>query len=216
MRKEGLVITSIAALSIIALCIVDNKNNAFIDENFKSDNQSDFVKYVRSYSEQYKKEYSSNNEQAAKEMQPERDHYLASKFNRQGYYIKEWSGVVHDIQKKEDGSITFCLNINDDHQKILLCNATSKIMLKNTFNSPFYEKYMRNEITNNDAALFKAASGLNIGDSILFSGNFFQTYYQSDNAELEEVSFTSDGSITEPEYMFKFTQIMALKNHHNT
>lgn len=88
-------------------------------------------------------------------------------------------------------------------------------MLKNTFNSPFYEKYMRNEITNNDAALFKAASGLNIGDSILFSGNFFQTYYQSDNAELEEVSFTSDGSITEPEYMFKFTQIMALKNHHN-
>lgn len=100
MRKEGLVITSIAALSIIALCIVDNKNNAFMDENFKSDNQSDFVKYVRSYSEQYKKEYSSNNEQAAKEMQPERDHYLASKFNRQDYYIKEWSGVVHDIQKK--------------------------------------------------------------------------------------------------------------------
>ena len=215
MKKEGIVITSIAALSIIALCIADNKNNAFMDENFKSENQRDFVKYINRYSEQYQKEYSSNNEQAAKEMQPERDHYLASKFNRQDYYIKEWTGVVHDIHKNEDGSITFCLNINDEYQKILLCNATNKIMLKNIFNSQFNEKYVRNEVNNNDAALFEAASGLNIGDVVLFSGNFFQAYYQSDNAELEEVSFTSDGSITEPEYMFKFTQIMASKNRHN-
>lgn len=215
MKKEGLVITAMAALAIIALCIVDNKNSAFMDENFKSDNQDDFIKSVITYSEQYKKVTSSNKEEAAKEMQAERDRYLASKFNRHDYYIKEWSGVVHDIQKNEDGSIAFCLNIKKGNQKTLLCNAISKVMLKNMFNSQFHEKYARNIITNDDAALFDAASELNIGDNVLFSGNFFQTYYQSDNAELEEISFTNDGGITEPEYMFKFTHIMVLKNRHN-
>ncbi|EKS6403533.1 hypothetical protein NM534_004396 [Enterobacter hormaechei] len=118
-------------------------------------------------------------------------------------------------KKNEDGSIAFCLNINKGNQKNLLCNATSKVMLKNIFNSKFHEKYARNIITNDDAALFDAASELKIGDNVLFSENFFQNYYQSDNAELEEISFTNDGSITEPEYMFKFTHIMALKNRHN-
>ncbi|EKS6403532.1 hypothetical protein NM534_004395 [Enterobacter hormaechei] len=100
MKKEGLVITAVAALAIITLCIVDNKNSALMDENFKSDNQGDFIKSVTTYSEQYKKATSSNKEETAKEMQPERDRYLASKFIQQDYHIKEWSGVVHEIQKK--------------------------------------------------------------------------------------------------------------------
>lgn len=51
--------------------------------------------------------------------------------------------------------------------------------------------------------LFKAASALKVGDAVVFSGAFFR-----DAADcVKETSLTLDGSMDEPEFLFRFSSI---------
>lgn len=184
------------------------KKSSF-DYNQDSSNESVFLKMIHDA----KKRYIENTSQDVRTVVAHRDSLIAEKMGSNNYEVKNWTGLVHEINKENN---SFAISISLDYvpgsrNPVVVTNASNSLILKNTLfqnNQVFRDAYKRNIILA-DNPLYREVSKLKIGDRVSFSGNFTQTVYQREK-RLEETSFTGSGKLDSPEYMFIFKDIIPM------
>jgi hypothetical protein len=78
-------------------------------------------------------------------------------------------------------------------------------VLVQTFNNDFSDM-SDHTLIEPSSSLFQRASSLKVGQAVRFSGNFFQ----SPNDCIEETSLTLEGSVTEPTFIVRFSEVSPL------
>jgi hypothetical protein len=101
------------------------------------------------------------------------------------------SGWIGQIQK---------LSSNSDGQGVLYISLAPDIRVE-TWNNDFSD-VSYHTLIEPSSALFAAVSQMKEGDQVIFSGTFFP----SDVDCVEEHSLTLDGSMTDPEFVFRFVR----------
>ena len=109
-----------------------------------------------------------------------------------GISVQNWIGTVSQATSANDGRGVLAVRIGDSLQL-----ATDN----NSFSDAFFHTLIEPGST-----LFKSAVELGSGDAVQFSGTFFQ----DDKDCIKEESLTLDGSMTEPEFLFRFTAVKKL------
>jgi hypothetical protein len=107
--------------------------------------------------------------------------------------VQNWVGKVATLSSNGDGKGVLSVMIGNDVQVKTWNNSMSDIG-DQTLIEP-------------TSALFRKAVSLQVGQVVTFSGSFIPS--QTDC--VRESSMTLDGSMTRPEYIFKFLDIAALK-----
>ncbi|MDE1488576.1 hypothetical protein KKI90_21645 [Xenorhabdus bovienii] len=103
-----------------------------------------------------------------------------------------WTGKIVD------------LNSNGDGKGVIVIALTKEIHVR-TWNNAFSDSG-NNTLINQETALFKSAVSLEKGQLVKFSGSFI-----SDRDEcIREISVTQNGSMEEPEFLFRFSDISLL------
>ncbi|EAU0218138.1 hypothetical protein ACMCO3_001502 [Salmonella enterica] len=184
----------------------EQKKKIPFDYNQDSSNESVFLGMIQDA----KEKYIENTSQDVRIIANHRDSLIAEKMESDNYEVKNWTGLVHEINKDNNSfSISISLGyIPGSRNPVVVKNAMSSLMFKNTVfqnNQVFRDAYERNIILA-DSQLYNEVSKLKTGDRVSFSGNFTQTVYQREK-RLEETSFTGSGKLDSPEYMFVFTHI---------
>jgi hypothetical protein len=106
--------------------------------------------------------------------------------------VNNWIGEVSTLSSNTDGKGVLAIKIAPDVYVQTWNNAASDIM-DNTLIEP-------------STALFSKASQLKEGQTIKFSGSFFKSSEETVGC-LTESSLTLDGTLSEPEFVFRFSDI---------
>jgi hypothetical protein len=109
-----------------------------------------------------------------------------------GPAVQNWIGTVADATSANDGRGVLEVKIAD---KVAV--KTTNNSLSDTFDHTLIEP---------GSAVFKSAVELKKGDTVQFSGVFFQ----DDKDCVKETSISLRGSMTEPEFLFRFTVLKKL------
>jgi hypothetical protein len=106
--------------------------------------------------------------------------------------VTDWVGDVYEVTSNSDGKGVLTVTIAPDVYIKTWNNAVSDV-LHNTLIEP-------------NALLFNQASQLKEGQKVKFSGSFFRETEDS-VACLSESSLTLNGKISEPEFIFRFSDV---------
>lgn len=104
---------------------------------------------------------------------------------------KDWVGTVYDLTTNGDGWGVFSVEMEGD-------------IWISTWNNSMSDRDYRTLI-DPDSALFTALSDLSIGQTVIFSGKFFEDNLSTDC--LREKSLTILGAMSEPEFVFSFSDV---------
>jgi hypothetical protein len=106
--------------------------------------------------------------------------------------VIEWVGDVYEVSSNSDG------------KGVLTLTVAAGVYVK-TWNNDVSD-VMHNTLIDPSSALFGQASQLKEGQKVKFSGTFFRESDASIGC-LAESSLTLDGKLSEPEFIFKFSDI---------
>lgn len=106
--------------------------------------------------------------------------------------IKDWVGTVYDLTTNGDGN------------GVLSIELAGEIWVS-TFNNAFSD-ISSETLVPADSDLFKNLMVLAKGQSVTFSGEFFKSAKKYQDC-LQEQSLTEAGSMSEPEFLFRFSDV---------
>lgn len=109
---------------------------------------------------------------------------------------KSWIGKIEDMGTTGQGNAYLSITL-------LHSNITFS-----TNNNEFSEALSSHTLIPLSSSLFKKISDLKKGDIVEFSGTFFTSHQDY----LKEQSITEDGSMTEPDFLFRFTKVEIANN----
>jgi hypothetical protein len=109
--------------------------------------------------------------------------------------VNEWVGDVYEVSSNSDG------------KGVLAVTIASGIYIK-TWNNDVSD-IVHNTLIDPSSALFSQASQLKEGQKVKFSGTFFRESDASIGC-LAESSLTLDGKLSEPEFIFRFSDVSPL------
>lgn len=104
---------------------------------------------------------------------------------------KDWVGTVYDLTTNGDGWGVFSVEMEGD-------------IWISTWNNSMSDRGYRTLI-DPDSALFTALSDLSVGQTVIFSGKFFEDNLSTDC--FREKSLTILGAMSEPEFVFSFSDV---------
>lgn len=107
--------------------------------------------------------------------------------------VQNWVGTISSLDSTGDGRGILELTISSD----LSLGTTNNSMSESMESSP--------TMIPAGSALFTAVSAMKTGDTVVFSGNFLRNSTNGDC--FEELSMTTDGSLTSPEFTFRFSSV---------
>ncbi len=108
-----------------------------------------------------------------------------------GRLARDWVGTVYDLTTNGDGWGVFSVEMDGE-------------IWISTWNNSMSDKDY-GTLIDPDSALFKALSGLSVGQTVIFSGKFFEDTLSTDC--FREKSLTILGAMSEPEYVFVFSDV---------
>jgi hypothetical protein len=107
--------------------------------------------------------------------------------------VQGWMGQIKEMTTTTEGKAHLAVRLGG-----------SKSIVVQTWNNTLSDVFDRTLI-DHGSALYNSISRLSRGDVIRFGGNFFSGSNALDF--LEEKSMTESGSMTEPEFIFRFTSV---------
>ena len=141
-------------------------------------------KYVKSFSE-------AKNELQQAILRDERKQDTAKLVG--SMYIKSWIGTINELSTNSEGKAILSVRISP-HIEIKTWNNSISDIMSNT-------------LIEKGTLLYKTLTHLSTGQKVKFSGSFFP----SADDFIEETSMTIRGSMTNPEFLFKFESIELIK-----
>jgi len=109
-----------------------------------------------------------------------------------GRVVSSWIGKINQLETNTEGKAILSIRISSDIEIKTWNNALSDI---NT-----------NTLISKDSSLYNSLFELSRGQQVVFSGSFFSS--QTDY--IEETSMTIQGSMRNPEFLFKFKSVRPL------
>jgi hypothetical protein len=149
------------------------------------------VKTAADYAEQYA---NARNDMAKGLLRSARGRALCaepSRFKPSQGTVRDWTGTIEQMGALDDGRGSLEVRI------------AANVVLKTT-NNGFSESLSETKtLIPAGSPLLAAVVGLSVGQKIRFSGNFWPSVVDC----MEERSVTTSGSMSEPDYMFRFTAV---------
>ena len=124
-------------------------------------------------------------QQSALRSQRKRD--ITNSLNR--YSVRKWIGVISSLQTNTDGKAILSVRISPDIKIKTWNNALSDIN--------------DNTLIEEGTSVYNRLFRMSRGQEVEFSGRFFK----SDLDAVKETSMTIQGSMSNPEFLFKFTAV---------
>lgn len=150
-------------------------------------NQKAFVDVVESVKSEYD---SAPNELKKSAVRTKRGKLIQKALNN-SRNISGWVGIIADMQTNSEGKAIFAIKLE-----------SAGIELQ-TWNSAFQDAF-DNTLISQDNKLYTVISDLNKGDRVIVNGSFSR----SDESDfIKERSMTENGSMSDPEFIFKFTSV---------
>lgn len=106
------------------------------------------------------------------------------------FSVKGWVGKVYSVSANTDGKGTMEIEIGPD-------------AYVTTWHTSLGD-YQHHTMMEPDSEVFDQAAALSSGQEVVFSGRFFK---DTEGKCLAEISITLDGKLTEPEFVFRFSEI---------
>ncbi|MDL2260013.1 hypothetical protein LJB99_03995 [Deltaproteobacteria bacterium OttesenSCG-928-K17] len=106
-----------------------------------------------------------------------------------GMSVNDWVGTIRNLETTSEGNAAVSIAIGSDIEIQTWNNEISDIGA--------------GTLISQDTALYDALAQLSRGQKVKFSGSFLR----SDEDYYEETSLTIDGSMTQPEFLFKFSDV---------
>lgn len=149
--------------------------------------QKQFIAAIEAARETYSK---GANDMAKGAARPARAKQICSALKTR--QAKEWVGVIYGLSTNSDGKGVMEITVGPDFYVKTWNNALSDVSDR-TLIDP-------------SSALFQSAVALKKGQKVVFSGTFFKSASDC----VKEASLTMRGSITEPEFIIRFSSIKPL------
>ncbi|OTA15323.1 hypothetical protein Xvie_02820 [Xenorhabdus vietnamensis] len=146
--------------------------------------QAQFIQVVSSFFDRY---VQASNELQKSSLRVERKEQISKIFP--GYSVTSWVGKIKELDTNSDG------------KAILSVQIASNITIQ-TWNNELSD-IGNNTLIEKGTSVYKSLFPLKVGQKIEFSGSFFPSPEDS----FKETSLTSDGSMKEPEFLFKFLSV---------
>ncbi|CAQ82785.1 MULTISPECIES: zinc ribbon domain-containing protein [Photorhabdus] len=146
--------------------------------------QAEFIRIVSSFVDKYA---SAKNELQKSSLREQRREALADAFTQNS--VNSWIGTIVELRTNNDG------------KAILSVKVSPNIELA-TWNNEFSD-IRSGTLIEKDSAIYDELFSLSVGQKIEFSGYFFSSSIDS----FEEKSMTTDGSMKNPEFLFKFFSV---------
>ena len=163
--------------------IVANKEKV----TFNARQPQDQVQFIDAVSEYARGFSNAKNELQQSVLRDQRKLVIANLLD--GYSITSWVGTINILETNTDGNAILSVRISPDIEVKTWNNALSDI------NS--------NTLIEKELPIYNSLFELSSGQQIEFSGDFFP----SKADYIEETSMTIDGSMRNPEFLFKFKSI---------
>lgn len=148
--------------------------------------QKDFVKLIESFSDRYE---SAPNELKKSTLRVERRKALQDTLS--GSNVTNWSGTLKSMRTTTAGNAMI---------EVKLAGSTAI-----TFTNKNTNVFMDEPLIAHGSGLYKKIAELSTGDTVLFSGKLLIKEHGHDH--LAENSWTESGSMKEPEFVFRFTDV---------
>lgn len=114
--------------------------------------------------------------------------------------VKDWLGRVYDVHETWDRNASLNVEIHD------------RIWLE-TYGSAIAEKENGPSNIKKETELYDTVTSLKKGDRIIFSGEFISSKGDYKRGCVTERSLTRSGAIREPEFIFRFDRIEAIRRN---
>lgn len=150
--------------------------------------QAEFINIINGARDAYS---NAANEMLEGKVRVDRKQKLCKLLNRGR--VDGWIGTIAKLESSSEGKGVLAVEIEGED-----------IFIK-TWNNDFSD-ILDHSMINPNSDLFNAVSRMSEGDRVLFSGGF----YQSKEDCFKEVSITQRGSVTEPEFLFRFSAVKAI------
>lgn len=108
--------------------------------------------------------------------------------------VTDWIGFVVQLDTTSDGMVIF---------GVVLDQSDIELSTWNNALSDIFDK----SLVKSDSAIYRQLRSLSVGDKVKFSGSFFSN--KSDF--FKEKSLTEEGSMTDPEFLFKFQSVTLIQ-----
>lgn len=159
--------------------------------------QEEFLRLINSFADKYaEKKKGGANELQLSKIASQRGDELKSL--AAGKEIKNWIGTVKRMETTRDGNATLQITVSE-----ILTLQTAIGNLDDALSSG------SSTLIPQESLLYHALENLNTGDRVIFSGMFFVDTNKLRG--LRELSVTENGSMTDPAFSFKFTDVKAAK-----
>lgn len=153
--------------------------------------QAEFLRVIERYKAAYD---AASNDMARGAVRPQRANAICALIRSSE--IRDWVGTVKKLSSNGDGKGVLEIALND-HTTVKTWNNAVSDSSDNTLIVP-------------GSAVHNAAVTLRQGQAVTFSGRFIGRGRSTDTDCLRESSLTMQGSMTDPEWIFKFTAIAPL------
>ena len=104
--------------------------------------------------------------------------------------VTDWIGFVVQLDTTSDGMVIF---------GVVLDQSDIELSTWNNALSDIFDK----SLVKSDSAIYRQLRSLSVGDKVKFSGSFFSNEIDF----FEEKSLTEEGSMMDPEFLFKFQSV---------
>ncbi|MGE4259256.1 hypothetical protein [Shewanella sp.] len=153
-------------------------------ESYMPKEQIEFIKMINAYKAGFN---NTKNELQESILRDKRKNALSELFRKLS--VNSWVGTITDLSTDTDGNASLTIKIADN------------IAIK-TWNNSFSDQDYGSMVSKN-SYVFNNLFNLSEGDKVVFSGRF----YKSDRDGIDESSLTIAGSMTDPEFIFKFKDV---------
>lgn len=181
----------IAAIIIIGVLYIMGRNGNKKDDTFSTlqypQNQ---IALINATVDAMSKSKKADNDMQKGNALRERSNAICSTIG--SLFVKDWVGIISNIDSNSDGYGILSVEINND------------ISLK-TWNNSVSDTF-DNTLIRPGTKLFNTVSNLKRGQVIKFSGTFFA----DDQTCINESSLSLDGKLKEPEFIFRFSKVTPL------
>lgn len=143
---------------------------------------------VQTFAEQYK---SASNDIKKSQLRQGRKDAIAALFPN--LVVTNWTGSLKSLRTDSEGNASIVVQLDD-------ASATVKTMSTAAFDTA-------STMIKKGSAIYEKIANLNVGEKVVFSGAFIA----GDKDHLKEMSITEAGSMSAPDFLFRFSDIRALK-----
>lgn len=150
--------------------------------------QTEFISIINGARDAYS---NAANEMLEGKVRVDRKQKLCKLLNRGR--VDGWIGTIHELGSSSEGKGTLAIEIDNEGIRI------------KTWSNDFSD-IVDNSMINPNSTLFEMVSHMREGDRVMFSGGF----YQSKEDCFREVSITQQGSVMDPEFLFRFSAVKAI------